>query len=102
MPATSICLCEFHSDKMLRLAKTNRSVISYAVYVLEASTSNRLTYFLPPLVRAPTFALLVEDGVVLALDTALFFHPRREDNQGLSFWTNKAQTSLAGVGSAGP
>jgi hypothetical protein len=56
MPATSICLCEFHSDEMLRLAKTDRGVISYAVYVLEASTSNRLTYFLPPLVRAPTFA----------------------------------------------
>ena len=47
-------------------------------------------------------AVDVEDEVVLALDTALFFHPRREDNQSLAFWTNKAQTSLAGVGSAGP
>jgi hypothetical protein len=28
----------------------NDTVRSYAVYVLEASTSNRLTYFLPPLV----------------------------------------------------
>jgi hypothetical protein len=56
MPATSICLCEFHPNKLLRLANTDRSVRSYAVYVLEASTSNRLTYFLPPLVRAPTFA----------------------------------------------
>jgi hypothetical protein len=58
MPATSICLCEFHSNikYMLRLASTDRSPCSYAVYVLEASTSNRLTYFLPPLVRAPTFA----------------------------------------------
>jgi len=40
----------------LRLGETDRSTRSYAVYVLEASTSNRLTYFLPPLVRASIFA----------------------------------------------
>jgi len=28
---------------------------SYAVYVLEASTSNRLTYYFPPLVGADVF-----------------------------------------------
>lgn len=36
----------------LRLIETHRS---YAVYVLEASTSNRLTYYLPPLVSASPF-----------------------------------------------
>lgn len=37
---------------------TDRS--SYSVYVLEASSSNRLTYFLPPLVSSPFVTISVE------------------------------------------
>jgi hypothetical protein len=46
MPVTSI----YSTPGTAAPSIANDIIRSYAVYVLEASTSNRLTYFLPPLV----------------------------------------------------
>jgi hypothetical protein len=55
-PATSIYSCECMRPDAV--PPTNQDMTDrrrYAVYVLEASTSNRLTYFLPPLVSESLF-----------------------------------------------
>lgn len=46
----SICSCEWPLLSNCATGDTDGSACSYSVYVLEASASNRLTYFLPPLV----------------------------------------------------
>lgn len=45
----------------------------YSVFVLEASTSNRLTYFLPPLVSP---RLIMQSDCALLLGSAVYRHSR--------------------------
>lgn len=61
MLVKSIYQCKYnniavHEEAVHMVAMmANACIDRYAVYVLEASTSNRLTYFIPPLVRFPMF-----------------------------------------------
>lgn len=60
-------LCEWQTDRVCCASNTNNGRHSYAVYVLEASTSNRLTYFVPPLVSKPsTLASFLQSHICLA------------------------------------
>lgn len=91
---------------MLRLGVANGNICSYAVYVLEASTSNRLTYFLPPLVRAELYNPHNPHRTLLKrrLRCVGRYAPDRHE-QTFKVWhsaTNEMRFSVVVVGSVGP